>query len=114
MNLSTKSQKTLEALSKKVENSKNRMPSISRIALLLTEAGIKNSMMNSVNVVESRSGQNTYVNDRHEGKAGKELIVYQVDENGKRVEVLSLDSSNSYYSWNSFRYAFDLLKLLNK
>ena len=99
--------KTLNQLKEKADSSfrdKVRMPSLVSIHNLLDELKIKNSIGDWTNVVEYRSGRNTYVNDRHEGKTGKRLIVGD----------LELDSTSSYYSLNTKMYARKLLEIINK
>ena len=103
-NLSQKSQKTLLGLRAKSEDWKSRMPSISAIHELLTELGIEHRYRESKNIVEYRSKGRSYVNSRHVGKSGKKLSVGS----------LELDSSESYYSANSWNYAGRLVQLVNK
>lgn len=116
--------KTYQALVNKTKNN-GKMPSIDSIHKLLTELGIEHYFDGeTVNVVEYRSGQNTYVNSRHRGKIGKKIEFRAFVKDGKkspfvafgkesRSEWINLDSSSSYYSWNTHRYALDLLKVLN-
>lgn len=82
------------------------MPSIKSIHELLNEVGIKHRYEEeAVNVVEYRTGQRSYVNDRHYGKKGK---VVEIEK-----PWIELDTSNSYYSWNSWGYSQKLIKLIN-
>lgn len=99
--------KTINSLMAKVQDSSKRMPSIKSIHTLLEKKGIQHSFSSSQNVVETRFGKNTYVNDRTYGKVGSKL---SVDFNGVKVH---MDTSDSYYSWNSVSYARDLLRLLD-
>ena len=102
-----KNQKTINQLIAKVKEDK-RMPSLKAIHKLLEEAGIKHEYIEeTVNVVEYRTGQKNYVNSRHNGKIGKMLEVCVGDI------YLNMNSSSSYYSWNTWRYAKDLLVILN-
>lgn len=109
--LSAKSKKTIEKLIAKSEIGTKRFPSINELHLLFTEVGIKHSFDGEVtNIVEYRSGGNRYVNDRHNGKVGKKIYKIEIP---KELDIyLRLDSSDSYFSWNTFRYTLDLLKLL--
>ena len=112
------------ALKNKID-SDGRMPSISSIHELLVDVGIKHSFNGeSLNVVEFKTAGRNYVNSRHNGKSGKEIKFRAFVKDGKqspftsfgkesRTEWVHLDSSNSYYSWNSARYAKDLLNVLD-
>ncbi len=105
----TNSAKTIERLQKKADSSisdKVRMPSISEIAKMLIEFGIEHSVSETRNMVEYKSAGNRYVNSRHDGKKGKELIIKEAG--------IFMDTSESYYSWNTQRYAFNILKFLKE
>jgi hypothetical protein len=101
-NLSRQSQQALHRLVGKANN-QGRMPSLRSIHSLLVESGLDASLRSSRNIVEYRSRGRSYVNSRHEGKSGYRL----------NVGNLELDSSESYYSANSWNYARRLLDLLN-
>lgn len=100
---------TLLALQKKAEG-EGRMPGITKIHNLLNELKIKHTFRKSENTVEYRSGRNTYVNSRHSGKKGFEIKI--TNNEGKKN--LYLNTSDSYYSWNSEGIARDLLKLISE
>ena len=102
-NLSQKSQRVLEALRAKSEDSSKRMPSVSAIHEMLVELGVEHNYRDSRNIVEYRSRGNKFVNSRHAGKSGKKLSVGS----------LKLDSSESYYSANSWNYAGKLVQLVD-
>lgn len=106
--------KKLQIKSESSFGSKVRMPSISEIAKMLQELGVKHELSNSVNIVEYRSKGNTYVNSRHHGKEGKKLIIEpnEADANKSGIHYIELDSSDSYYSWNTSRYASKIIDLL--
>lgn len=87
-------------------NDKVRMPSIKSISKLLTDYGIEHEVSNSVNIVEYRSKGRRYVNSRHRGKEGKKLEIPELNRN--------MDTSDSYYSCNSWLYAREILQLLEK
>lgn len=108
---------TLEKLKAKSESffgSKVRMPSIPEIAKMLEEMDINFTLSDSVNIVEYRSKGNRYVNSRHRGKEGKKLIIKpsELDSNKSGIHYIELDSSDSYYSWNTSRYASKIIDLL--
>ena len=96
---------TLDRLKLKAEiSSKSRMPSIKQISKLLDEYGIAHEISERTNVVEYRSAGKRYVNSRHNGKTGLRLVI--------RNPYLELDTSDSYYSWNTWSYARDLIKII--
>jgi len=101
--------KTIEGLKAKASFFKStnvKMPSIKDIHNLLVELNIKHYYdQDSVNIVSSKSGNRTYVNERHNGKAGKKITI-----NNTSIE---LDSSDSYYSYNTSSYARKILDLIN-
>ncbi len=104
MKLSKQGEKVLAQLKAKRDDDK-RMPSIKSIHNLLTELNIEHDFDTTLNVVEYSSGNNNWVNSRHDGKRGYEI---------KRVDgkYLGMDTADSYYSWNSFKYAIDLLEII--
>lgn len=108
---------TLEKLRIKAESGafgKARMPSVASISKMLTEFGVKHSIYNSTNVVEYRSAGCRYVNSRHNGKEGKKLIIKPTPEESaiSKINHIELDSSDSYYSWNTNTYARELVQFL--
>ncbi len=114
MKLTISSKKTLQAIIKKANSScidtvSVKMPSIASIHNLLNEMGIAHKYDGeTTNVVEYRTAGRAYVNERHEGKKGKEIIINTPKGmNGNIV----MDSSSSYYSWNTSRYADELIEL---
>lgn len=108
-----RNQKTLDALRKKAESSfgKDRMPSIKKIKDLLDELVIENYLDTTTNVVEYRSKGRTYVNSRHNGKRGYYLGIGKCY--GFKSYDINLDSSESYYSWNTSMYARQILNLID-
>ena len=80
------------------------MPSIQQIKKLLDAYGITNYIHEKTNVVEYRSKGKRYVNSRHMGKKGYELRIPDAR--------LTLDTSSSYYSLNTWHHAKDIVKLL--
>ena len=105
--MTPKSQKTVDSLKAKAESNwthPKRMPSLTAIASVLDELGIPYEMRDSSNTVERRTKGCRYVNSRHRGKEGKLM----------RVGNMTLDTSDSYYSYNTWHYAKDLLKIINE
>lgn len=95
-------------------SSKTRMPSISSIAKMLEDLGVKHELSDSVNIVEYRSKGNRYVNSRHRGKNGKKLTIKPNEDDANRsgINHIELDSSDSYYSCNTSMYASQIIQLL--
>jgi hypothetical protein len=101
---------TLERLEAKIQDDSVRMPSIDQISKMLTEYGVIYDVRQTTNVVEYRSAGNRYVNSRHDGKVGKKLII----ENRAENVYIELDTSDSYYSWNTRLYARQIVEYLRK
>jgi hypothetical protein len=99
-----KFEKTLNQLRMKSEGN-GRMPSIKNIHLLLEHYKIEHSFSDSQNVVEYRTAGRNYVNSRHVGKKGFELTIDR--------PYINLDTSDSYYSWNSWQYAQKIVELID-
>ncbi len=91
-----------------------RMPSISEIEKMLLEMDIKFYSETSTNTVEHKSKGNRYVNSRHQGKTGKMLTIPLSEEESKQIswQRIELNTSDSYYSANSWLYAGQIIKLL--
>lgn len=83
-----------------------RMPSIRQISKLLTEHGIEHEVDEHTNIVEYSSKGRRYVNSRHEGKTGLRLRI--------KEENIELDTSDSYYSWNTWSYARKIVELIER
>lgn len=97
----------LEKLKAKANSSYNdnvRMPSIKQISKLLTAYNINHYVSEKTNIVEYRSKGKMYVNSRHRGKTGLELKIPDAR--------ITLDTSSSYYSFNTWQYAREIVKLL--
>lgn len=92
-----------------------RMPSLKAIAELLDKEGIKYQLTDSQNVVEFRSKGNTYVNSRHMGKKGGLLKINLTDAEKEFVNCnwIELDTSDSYYSYNTNSHARQIVALIN-
>lgn len=87
-------------------NDGTRMPSIISIHKLLLELNVKHTLNPKTNIVEHKNKGNRYVNSRRRGKKGwiLEIPSYKI----------KLDTSDSYYSWNSRIYAKELLDVIKK
>lgn len=100
---------TLERLKNKADSrfgGRDRMPSIRQISKLLVEYKIEHSVEENTNVVEYRSKGRRYVNSRHNGKTGLCLVIFNPH--------IELDTSDSYYSWNSWNYAKQIVELIEE
>ena len=96
---------TLERLkAKSAYQPEARMPSIKQISQLLTDNGIEHEVSERTNTVERRTPGRRYVNMRREGKTGLRLVVAD--------PWIELDTSDSYYSYNTSVYARKLVDLI--
>jgi len=95
---------TIERLINKA-NEVWKMPSLKSIHILLIELDIKHDFTESLNIVEYSSWWNRYVNSRHEWKKG--YLIKHID-----WHYIWMDTSGSYYSWNSWNYARKILSIL--
>ena len=95
---------------------KYRMPTITQIHRLLNYHNIQHYFNGSTNVVEYRNAGRRYVNSRHDGKEGYKLYIEReitIHDGSKiRSRIIELDTSDSYYSWNSNSYASALVKFI--
>lgn len=94
----------LKAKAKSNYKDKVRMPSIKQIKKLLDAYGITSYMDEHTNVVEFRSKGKKYVNSRQMGKKGVRLKIPDAS--------IELDTSSSYYSYNTWRYAEEIIELI--
>ena len=100
-----KNQKTLDALSNKA-NSKGRMPSLPKISQLLDELNIVNRLEEwSEEKWTKPSGFRYFTSGGTKTYYGCRLKVPAIN--------MTITSTETYYSWNTWRYAQDLLKLIN-
>lgn len=99
---------TLERLKNKADvfGKNAKMPSIMQISKMLTEFGVEHDVSTHTNIVEYRSAGCRYVNSRHAGKTGKVLKIFNPQ--------IELDTSDSYYSWNTSGYAREIIEFLKK
>lgn len=108
--LSVKTQSTYHKLNRKAQDFDSRMPAIAAIEAALTEIGIKFTAYNTRNIVEHKSKGNVFVNSRHEGKAGRKI---EIRDQEKGI-YFSMDTSESYYSINTWGYAQALVSIIDK
>lgn len=109
-NLSKKSQETLERLERKA-NAKvyesSRMPNLNKVSELLNEVGIQNSCLETSCEKWTKGGGNRY----YTGGGSKTY-------NGFLLRVpeirMNVNSTDTYYSYNTWSYAGDLVKLVNE
>ena len=105
-----KNQKTLNALRKKAglgicESS--RMPNLNKVGELLTELGIQNDVTTwSCTKWTSPAGYRYYTSGGTREYNGYRLKVPQIN--------LNINSTDTYYSWNTVHYAKELVELINK
>ena len=105
-----KNVKTYERLVKKAnlgicENS--RMPNLNKVGELLTELGIQNSCLeSSCEKWSSPAGYRYYTSGGSRTYTGFWLKVPQINMN--------IDSTDTYYSWNTRQYAGELVKLIEE
>jgi len=99
-----KNQKTLDALRKKATE-KGRMPNLNKVSELLTELGIENSCMEWSEVKWRDNGLRYYTSGGSRTYNGYTLRVPQIN--------MSICSTDSYYSWNTWMYAEQLVKLID-
>ena len=105
-----KNQKTLEALRKKAglgicESS--RMPNLNKVGQLLTELGIENDVTTwSCTKWTSAAGCRYNTSGGTRDYNGFQLKVPQINMN--------INSTDTYYSWNTKMFAQQLVKLIDK
>ena len=99
-----KNQKTLDALSNKA-NRNGRMPSLKKISQLLDELNIVNKLDEwSEEKWTKPSGFTYYTSGGTRTYNGWRLRVPAIN--------MTATSTDTYYSWNTWSYANDLLKLI--
>ena len=104
-----KNQKTLNALRKKAfagYGERTRMPNLNKVGELLTEIGIENDVTTwSCTKWTSAAGY------RYNTSGGTR------DYNGYRLKVpqinMNINSTDTYYSWNTKMFAEELVKLID-
>tara|TARA_R100000664_G_scaffold27123_1_gene37617 strand:- start:318 stop:644 length:327 start_codon:yes stop_codon:yes gene_type:complete len=100
-----RNQKTLDRLQKKAED-KGRMPSLVKISELLFELGIKHELYSICETKHTKPSGYTYT-------TGGGTRVYE----GYTLRIpeinLNAKSNDSYYSYNTYHYARDIVELIN-
>ena len=96
---------TLQKLKLKA-NGCARMPSLRRISRMLHEYNIPHTLTESFNTVEHKTKGRNYVNHRHIGRDG-----YFLHIDGTNIR---LNTSSSYYSFDSKGYAQEIVEYLNE
>ena len=100
-----KNYKTYEKLLNK-EKDKGRMPSLSKVSELLNEVGIENSLSKHYEYKLTKSTGNRY----YSGGGNKEYTGYKLTVPSIH---LNIDSTETYYSYNTWQYAGKILDLIN-
>jgi hypothetical protein len=115
MKLSNKSQKTYEALVKK-SNEEGRMPSLKRVAAMLQELEVSSSAWETQCTKQTKAeGMTYYTGGGTKLYEGVSLSVYsEYDSEGRRNLLMDMDSTDTYYSWNTHRYASQLVELVDR
>lgn len=104
MNLSKKSKKIYERLISKKDGN-TRMPSVKSISHLLTELGIRHyTSETSCQKWSSPAGYRYYTSGGSRWYEGHTLNVPCIN--------LNIDTTETYYSWNTWTYAYKLIKLV--
>lgn len=103
--LTAKNQKTLEALKAKA-NGQGRMPSIKRIASLLTELNIEHKLETWSETKTTKPAGYRYTT----GGGTKLYEGYRLTANLKNTNTrLSMETTCTYYSWNTWSYASEII-----
>tara|TARA_Y100000401_G_C8197321_1_gene161804 strand:+ start:170 stop:517 length:348 start_codon:yes stop_codon:yes gene_type:complete len=107
-NLTKQSQKTLNRLKLKSEDSKNRFPSLKSIHLLLTELEIEHKFDGNYSCAKQTkpSGYNYYTGGGNREYNGSKLSIVSEEKN------IYINSTESYYSYNTYFYSRDLYRLI--
>ena len=107
-NLTKQSQKTLNRLKLKSEDSKNRFPSLKSIHLLLTELEIDHKFDGDYSCTKQTkpSGYQYYTGGGNKEYNGSQLRIVSEEKN------INIDSTESYYSHNTYFYSKDLCRLI--
>tara|TARA_R100001510_G_C7547082_1_gene132308 strand:+ start:89 stop:436 length:348 start_codon:yes stop_codon:yes gene_type:complete len=108
--LTTKSQNTLKRLRLKSNNLKgSRFPSLKSIHNLLTELKIEHTFGETYCEKHTKPSGYQYST----GGGSKTYSGFTLRITDKRCEdYINMDSTDSYYSWNTYGYARDLCKLI--
>ena len=118
MTLSKKSQKVYDRLVNKAElaswcTQTVRMPRLTQIAALLEELNINHSLSETYcHKYTSAAGLRYSTGGGTKMYEGHELRVWAENETGFKMK-LTMNNTDTYYSWNTNRLAKDLLKFIS-
>ena len=105
-----KNLKTYQALIKKANagyGERTRMPNLNKVGELLTELGIENNVTTwSCTKWTSAAGYRYYTSGGSRDYNGFRLKVPEIN--------LNINSTDTYYSWNTKMFAGELVKLIEK
>ena len=107
-NLTKQSQNTLNRLKLKSEDSKNRFPNLRSIHLLLTELEIEHKFNGEYSCTKETkpSGYQYSTGGGNREYNGSKLRIVSEEKN------IYMDSTDSYYSYNTYFYSKDLCRLI--
>jgi len=105
-----KNLKTYQALTKKANagyGERTRMPNLNKVGELLTELGIENNVTTwSCTKWTSAAGYRYYTSGGSRDYNGFRLKVPEIN--------LNINSTDTYYSWNTKMFAGELVNLIEK
>ena len=87
-----------------------RMPSLKRVSSLLEELNIEHSLMEWSETKQTKSGGNTY----YTGGGTREYTGYRLILKNKTGGHHEMCSTDTYYSYNTWSYARDILEAIEK
>ena len=98
--------KTLNSLKNKSEGN-GRMPSLKKVSELLNELNIDNTLSEYIETKQTKSsGCRYYTSGGTKLYTGYKLRVPEIN--------LSIESTDTYYSYNTYQYARRIYNLINK
>ena len=97
--------KTLNSLKNKSEGN-GRMPSLKKVSELLNELNIDNKLENTWETKQTKSGSRYYTGGGKKLYTGFTLRVPEIN--------LCIESTDSYYSYNTWQYARSIYSLINE
>ena len=109
--MTKKAENTLLALQKKA-NGDGRMPSLKKVHELLCELGIEHEFESTSYSPDIRPAGCPYRTRDGVERHGYDLVLKATLKNGRDVYE-HMDSTDAYYSWNTFGYARSLLAVIN-
>jgi len=97
--------KTLNSLKNKSEGN-GRMPSLKKVSELLNELNIDNKLEDTCETKQTKSGSRYYTGGGKKLYTGFTLNVPEIN--------LCIESTDSYYSYNTWQYARSIYSLINE